>query len=195
MPDEERLELADGGVLLFYPHFLPTAEADALFAVLRERTAWAQEIGAFGRPFPRLTAYHADDGVSYRYSGVEHAAVPWPDYLVPVRRRVEAAAGTTFNSLLLNYYRDGRDSIGYHADDEAELGVDPVIPSLSLGATRRFLLRHNRTKERLEFDLSHGSLLVMAGTVQHHYRHAVPKTTRPVGERINLTFRTILSPM
>lgn len=194
MPDEERHELADGGVLHYYPQFLTSDEADELFAVLRDRTAWAQETGSFGRPFPRLTAYYADEGVVYRYSGVAHAAVRWPDYLLPVRQCVEATVGAGFNSLLLNYYRDGRDSIGYHADDEPELGVNPVVPSLSLGATRRFLLRHTRTGERLVFDLPHGSLLVMAGSVQHHYRHAVPKTTRPVGSRINLTFRTILSP-
>lgn len=194
MPDPERRELADGGLLLYWPHFLDPAEADELFAALRDRTAWTQEVAAFGRPFPRLTAYYADAGVHYRYSGVEHPAAAWPDWLLPIRRRVEQAAGAACNSVLLNYYRDGRDSIGYHADDEPELGVDPVVPSLSLGATRRFLLRHHRTGERRTFDLTHGSLLVMAGTLQHHYRHAVPKTNRPVGPRVNLTFRHLQSP-
>ena len=105
------------------------------------------------------------------------------------RRRPDAP----FNSLLLNYYRDGNDSIGYHTDAEPELGVDPIVPSLSLGAARQFVLRHVRTRERLTYDLTHGSLLVMAGTTQHHWRHAVPKTKTPVGKRINLTFRNILS--
>jgi alkylated DNA repair dioxygenase AlkB len=194
MADVERQEIAGGGVLLYHPHFLPRDEADALFAVLQTRTPWKQETGSFGRPFPRLTAYHADPGVSYRYSGVEHQATPWPDYLGEVRRRVEEAAGAGFNSLLLNYYRDGGDSIGYHADDEPELGTNPVVPSLSLGAARTFHLRHNDSRLRLSFELGHGSLLVMAGTTQHHWRHAVPKTSRPVGARINLTFRNILSP-
>jgi alkylated DNA repair dioxygenase AlkB len=189
----ERHEIADGGLLVYDPAFLPRDQADELFAALRDRTPWKQEAGSFGRPFPRLTAYHADAGVTYRYSGVEHQAAPWPDYLVEIRRRVEEVAEAPFNSLLLNYYRDGQDSIGWHADDEPELGTNPVVPSVSLGATRRFILRHNRTKERLPFELSHGSLLIMAGTTQHHWRHAVPKTDRPVGERINLTFRHILS--
>ncbi|MFO0930520.1 MAG: alpha-ketoglutarate-dependent dioxygenase AlkB [Gemmataceae bacterium] len=166
-------------MLLYYPQFLASDEADELFAVLRDRTAWAGD--RVVRPaVPAADGVYADDGVVYRYSGVAHAAVSWPDYLRPVRQRRGDGRGGV-NSLLLNYYRDGRDSIGYHADDEPELGVNPVVPSLSLGATRRFLLRHTRTGERLAFDLPHGSLLIMAGTVQHHYRHAVPKTTRPVG--------------
>jgi alkylated DNA repair dioxygenase AlkB len=186
----ERHDIADGGVLLYHAHFLTGDQADALFAVLKLETPWKQEIASFGRPFPRLTAYHADPGVSYRYSGVEHQASPWPDYLVPIRRQVEEAAAASFNSLLLNFYRDGNDSIGYHSDAEPELGPNPIVPSLSLGATRRFVLRHVRTKERLTFDLGHGSLLIMAGTTQHHWRHALPKTTA-AGERINLTFRNI----
>src|SRR5262249_33301040 len=120
-----------------------------------------------------------------------HPALPWPEYLVDIRRRIEEAAGAPFNSLLLNYYRHGSDSIGYHSDDEKELGHNPIVPSLSLGATRQFILRHTRTKERLTFDLTHGSLLIMAGTTQHHWKHTVPKTKRPVGKRINLTFRNI----
>jgi alkylated DNA repair dioxygenase AlkB len=186
-----RHELADGGVLLYHAHFLSPDEADALFADLKDKSPWKQEISSFGRPFPRLTAYHADPGVTYRYSGVEHQASPWPDYLVPVRRRVEEAAQAPFNSLLLNYYRDGSDSIGYHSDDEPELGLNPIVPSISLGGTRRFVLRHVRTREKLTFELTHGSLLLMAGTTQHHWQHAVPKTSAAVGERINLTFRNI----
>src|SRR5688572_20910673 len=103
----ERYDLADGGILLYDPSFLSTEEADELFETLRRLTPWAQEKGTFGHPLPRLTAYHADAGVTYRYSGVEHQATPWPDYLVDVRRRIEEAAGATFNSLLVNYYRDG----------------------------------------------------------------------------------------
>lgn len=190
MPAFDRFDIADGGVLLFAPEFLPAADADALLADLKAHVPWACEAGRFG-PLPRLTAYYADAGVHYCYSGVEHAALPWPDFLLPINRRVAEAAGSSFNSLLLNYYRDGKDSMGYHADAEAVLGTNPVVPSLSLGATRTFHLRHDATRERLTFALSHGSLLVMTGTTQHHWKHTIPKTKKPVGERINLTYRNI----
>jgi alkylated DNA repair dioxygenase AlkB len=193
MSTARTIPLADGGTLLYDPHFLSPEEADELFATLKARTAWRQERSAFGHPFPRLTAYHADPGVTYAYSGVEHESVPWPDYLAEVRRRIEEVAGAAFNSLLLNYYRGGQDSVGWHADDEPELGPDPVVPSVSLGGVRRFVLRHNRTREKREFDLGHGSLLLMGGTCQRFWKHAVPKTSAPVAERINLTFRNILA--
>jgi alkylated DNA repair dioxygenase AlkB len=189
----KRQEIADGGVLVYHPHFLNEQEADVLFAELKALTPWKQETGTFGRPFPRLTAYHADPGVSYTYSGVTHPSSPWPDYLVEIRQRIEEAAGAPFNSLLLNYYRSGNDSIGFHTDAEPELGLNPIVPSVSLGATRQFIMRHMKSKERLTFDLLHGSLLIMAGTTQHHWQHGVPKTKASVGERINLTFRNILS--
>jgi alkylated DNA repair dioxygenase AlkB len=191
MSDVQRHEIADGGLLLYHPHFLTIEQADELFASLKLDVPWKQEVASFGRAFPRLTSYYADPGVVYRYSGVEHPALPWPECLGELRRRVEGAAGAPFNSLLLNYYRDGNDSIGYHSDAEPELGLNPVVPSVSLGATRRFLLKHRRTKELRTFDLTHGSLLIMAGTTQHHWLHSVPKTKMPVGERINLTFRNI----
>jgi alkylated DNA repair dioxygenase AlkB len=142
--------------------------------------------------FPRLTAWYANPGLTYSYSGVTHQAVPWTPELLDVKRRAELAAGTTWNSLLLNFYRNGRDSIGFHADDEPELGTNPVIGSISLGAERRFVLKHPASGEKLELELPHGSLLVMGGTSQHHWRHGVPKTRKPVGPRINLTFRRIL---
>jgi alkylated DNA repair dioxygenase AlkB len=187
----QRRDIADGGILVYHPHFLSEREADDLFATLKARTPWKQEVASFGRPFPRLTAYHADPGVDYTYSGVTHPSSPWPDYLLALRLRIEEASQAPFNSLLLNYYRSGNDSIGYHTDAGEEVGPNPLVPSLSLGATRRFFLRHVRTGERLTYDLTHGSLLIMAGTTQHHWRHAVPKTKTPVGERINLTFRNI----
>ena len=130
--------------------------------------------------------------MEYRYSGVTHRGDGWPDELLAVRQKVEHAAGAEFNSLLLNFYRDGRDSIGFHADDEKELGKNPVVASISLGAVRKFVLKHVRSKETLTFHLAHGSLLVMAGTCQHHWHHGVPKTTQEVGERINLTFRNLV---
>lgn len=191
MSDVQRHEIADGGLLLYHPHFLDALQADELFETLKLDTPWKQEIASFGRPFPRLTGYYADPGVVYRYSGVEHPALAWPDYLTQLRRRIEEASEAPFNSLLLNYYRDGNDSVGYHTDADENVGINPIVPSLSLGATRRFLLKHVATKELLTFDLTHGSLLIMAGTTQHHWLHSVPKTKAAVGARINLTFRNI----
>ena len=187
-----RREVADGGVLLYFPHFFAQDEADALFASLQTDIAWKQEQGRFGRLFPRLTALYADEGIVYKYSGVTYASLVWTAELAAVRRRVEEAAGAAFNSVLLNRYRGGQDSIGWHADDEPELGVSPVVPSISLGAERRFLLRHKKSGQKIEYALRHGSLLVMAGTLQHHWHHSIPKSAAPVGERINLTFRNIL---
>jgi alkylated DNA repair dioxygenase AlkB len=188
----ERIEMADGGVVTFDPDFLSCADADRLFEILKADVPWRQEKTRFGHAFPRLTAWYADAGLTYSYSGVTHHALAWTAPLDEVRRKVEAAAGAPFNSLLLNYYRGGGDSIGYHADDEPELGRNPVVPSVSLGATRTFVLRHNATGERRTFELTHGSLLLMAGTLQHHYKHAVPRSRSAVGPRINLTFRHIV---
>lgn len=181
--------LRDGGMIHYAEAFYAPTQADALFARLKSEVAWKQETGPFKHPLPRLTAWYADTGVSYYYSGITNQPQPWLPLLLDVKQRVETAAGHTFNSLLLNYYRSGQDSIGYHADDEPELGTNPVIGSLSFGGTRQFVLKHNDTKEKLTYELAHGSLLIMAGTCQHFWKHALPKTTRDVGERINLTFR------
>jgi alkylated DNA repair dioxygenase AlkB len=185
------LTLRDGGTLAYDASFLKGGGADLLFAELRSATPWKQESGR-GRPFPRLTAWYADTGLTYSYTGVTHRALEWTPALNEVKRRVEQASGADFNSLLLNLYRDGRDSIGMHGDDEPELGTNPVIASVSLGAVRDFILKHKKAKEKHVFPLAHGSLLVMGGTCQHHWLHGVPKTAAPVGERINLTFRKIL---
>jgi alkylated DNA repair dioxygenase AlkB len=187
----ETIHIRNGGLLFYDRGFLTTSEADVCFAHLRDTVPWKQE-GRPPRMFPRLTAWYANPGVTYSYSGVTHQAVPWTPELLDIKRRAEAVAGTTWNSLLLNFYRDGQDSIGFHADDEPELGTNPVIGSISLGAVRRFVLKHPASGEKTEFDLAHGSLLVMGGTSQHHWRHGVPKTRKPVGPRINLTFRRIL---
>src|SRR5262249_9159354 len=130
-------------------------------------------------------------GVSYSYSGVTHHGSGWTPELLDVRRRVEEAAGTEFNSLLLNLYRGGGDSMGFHTDAEPELGPNPVGASVSLRTVRKFVLRHRSTGETHSFLLAHGSLLVMGGTCQHFWLHGVPKTDQEVGERINLTFRKI----
>ncbi len=186
------IDIRDGGTLAYLEAFYAQAEADALFAQLRAETPWQQEQSRMG-PFPRLTAWYADAGLTYSYSGVTHQALPWTKTLAEVRRRVEEAAATPFNSVLLNFYRDGQDSIGYHTDAEPELGVNPPIASISLGSVRQFVLKHIKSGEKLKYDLAHGSLLLMGGTCQHHWVHGVPKTKAAVGPRINLTFRNILS--
>lgn len=189
------LPMADAE-LAFDPHWLGADEADALFAALRAQVAWeVHRIRLFGREVdsPRLSCWIGDPEASYRYSGVRFEPRPWPDALLPVRVRLEQALGHGFNSVLANLYRDGRDAMGWHSDAEPELGTHPVIASISLGAARRFAFRHRQQAERkLSFELPHGSLLVMAGDTQRFYRHCLPRTAKPVGERINLTFRRIL---
>jgi len=179
----------------YLPDAFPPAVADRLFEALRADTGWRQEeIVMFGqrRLVPRLVAWHGDPGARYTYSGVVHEPLPWSAALLEVRGHVESLSGHRFNSVLLNLYRGGSDGMGWHSDDEPELGRDPVIASVSLGVTRRFRLRHRERRDTVPIDLGHGSLLLMQGPTQHHWVHAVPKTSRPVGERINLTFRRIL---
>jgi len=186
----QHIDLRDAGTIDYDAAFYGNAEADRLFDVLRDDTPWKQERSRFG-PFPRLTAWYADAGLTYAYSGVTHQAIEWTATLAEVRRRVVEVSRVPFNSLLLNLYRDGQDSIGFHADAEPELGTNPVIASISLGSVRQFVLKHVSTKEKRTFDLAHGSLLIMGGACQHHWLHGVPKTKANVGPRINLTFRNI----
>ena len=168
----------------------------ALFQELRMRVPWEMHrICLFGREVdsPRLSCWIGDPGAAYTYSGTRFVPRPWPEVLLPVRQRLSRELGIAFNSVLANLYCDGRDAMGWHSDSEAELGPQPVIASVSLGATRRFVLRQRRDPSvKLALDLVPGSLLVMAGDTQRHYRHALPRTARPVGERINLTFRRIV---
>lgn len=175
---------------------MPAADAEALFAELLGVVPWeVHRIRLFGREIdsPRLSCWIGDPGAAYTYSGTRFTPHAWPDALRPVRARLFDELGVDFNSVLANRYRGGRDGMGWHRDSEAELGRDPVIASLSLGATRRFAFRHRHdASTRLAFDLPPGALLVMAGKTQRHYLHALPKTTRAVGERINLTFRRIV---
>jgi alkylated DNA repair dioxygenase AlkB len=187
----QHFDTENGSTLDYDATFYSTGEADVLFEHLRADTPWQQEKSRFG-PFPRLTAWYADEGLTYSYSGVTHHAIPWTAALADVRRRVEQASNLPFNSLLLNYYRDGNDSIGFHTDAEPELGVNPAIASISLGAVRQFVMKHMKTREKKTLDLAHGSLLVMGGTCQHHWVHGVLKTKEKVGPRINLTFRNIV---
>lgn len=191
------LDIVDGAAR-YWPAAFPPAEADALFVRLREDIAWRQEeVVIFGerKRVPRLVAWHGDPGAAYTYSGVLHEPQPWTEALGSIRARAEALSGSVFNAVLLNLYRSGADGMGWHSDDEPELGRNPVVASVSLGAPRRFRMRHRRRRAlTLDLELAHGSLLLMEGATQHHWVHAVPKTARPVGERINLTFRRIVAP-
>ena len=161
--DGETVALRDGGWIRYWKNFLAAPEAERLFETLRRDVPWQQFRNGLWI-FPRLTAFVADAGVVYRYSGVKHAGAGWTSTLLDVRRRVEQVSGTTFNGVLLNLYRDGSDSMGRHADAEAVLGPNPLVASVSLGAARTFLLRHTATKEKRALELTHGSLLLMGGT-------------------------------
>ncbi len=181
--------------IVFYPAFLELSEGDRLLAELMQTIAWRHEaITLYGRSQlqPRLTAWYGDAGKFYRYSGLTMHPTPWTPLLLDLKEKVEAVSGVRFNSVLLNLYRDGNDSMGWHSDDEPELGRNPVIGSLSLGGTRRFLLRHQREPaQKQELALTSGSFLLMRGTTQHNWQHQVPKTKRRVAPRVNLTFRVI----
>lgn len=173
---------------------LSSADAERLFRRLHQDVTWRQdEATIMGRrlPIPRLQAWYGDG--SYVYSGIRLVARPWTEPLLELKVLAERLAGQTFNSVLANLYRHGGDSVAWHADAEAALGRNPVIASFSLGARRRFDLRHRRTGERLSINLPAGSCLIMAGATQHCWQHRIAKTSRPVGPRINLTFRLIRS--
>ncbi len=184
-----------GADVQWFPGWLAAPEAEALRLDLLAQVAWeVHRIRLFGREVdsPRLSSWIGDPAARYRYSGAEFQPHPWPASLAPLRERLEIAFAAGFNSVLVNRYRDGQDAMGWHSDDEPELGVRPVIASLSLGAPRRFVFRHRQDKAlKREVVLGHGDLLLMAGQTQRHYHHALPRTARPVGERINLTFRRI----
>jgi len=178
----------------YHPRFLGSPQADEYLQTLWRQLDWSQrEITLFGRKMmqPRLIAWYGDPSAEYSYSGLSLTPAPWHPTLLEIKQRVEKRVGSGFNSVLANAYRDGRDSMGWHRDDEKELGPRPCIASVSLGAERRFLLREARGPSR-GIDLGHGSLLVMKGESQARFKHSLPKTAHPVGLRINLTYRRIL---
>lgn len=184
--------------LLFDADFLSEPAAEALLTQLTASVPWRHEpIHLFGKEVlqPRLTAWYGDAGATYRYSGLTLEPLPWLPALHALRQQVEAATSSRFNSVLLNLYRTGQDSMGYHADDEPELGPEPVIASVTLGATRTFRLRPRPVLQPVpaafSLALTAGSLLLMRGPTQRNWLHALPKTARPVGPRLNLTFRLV----
>ena len=184
----------ENGTFLFYPHFFSKPESDQYFRELRQGINWKQEtMNMYGKRinFPRLTAWYGDNDKPYSFSGITLSPEAWTDSLMEIKNKIEPKSDVIFNSVLLNLYRSGNDSISWHTDAEPELGRDPVIASVNFGETRNFQLRHIETKEKIEIELVHGSLLIMQGELQHFWQHQVPKTSRKVNERINLTFRVI----
>ena len=184
----------DGEVIL-YPNFFSNQESNQLFSDLHSNVNWKQEIiQFFGKqmPIPRLTAWYGDQGKSYTYSGIEQHPEHWNPTLKLIKSKIEQIAQVSFNSVLLNLYRDGKDSVSWHSDDEPELGENPIIASVSFGATRRFYLRHKHSKNhKIDIDLASGSFLLMQGETQHFWQHQIAKTAKEIQPRINLTFRII----
>lgn len=191
----QQLNLLDADIC-YYPNFIPPKEATQMFETLCDETPWQQDdIKVFGKVYaqPRLTALYGINQKTYSYSNIEmtpHALTP---ILADLKQKVDQTCEANFTTMLLNYYRDGKDSNGWHADNEKELGINPIIASLSFGQERFFHLKH-RTDKSLKHKilLQHGSLLVMKGETQHKWLHQIPKTARKINGRINITFRIIL---
>lgn len=179
------------GVLQFFESYI-----DMPMEKITEGIIWRNDpITLFGKtyPQPRLTAWHADPGVAYSYSGIKMNPAPWTPVLLELKHQLESDLNSRFNSVLVNYYRDGNDHMSYHSDDEKELGVNPLIASLSFGDTRSFLLKHkfNKAQKTIAIEVSDGSLIVMKEELQHFWQHKISKTKKPVGPRLNLTFRYV----
>ena len=181
--------------LIYYPNFFSKSNADQLLEQLKTDIPWQQDnITIFGKthPQPRLTSLFGNDAKPYSYSNITMQPNEWNSLLLQIKNKVEEVCEEKFTTVLLNYYRDGKDSMGWHSDNEKELGINPIIASVTFGAERMFHLKHNIVAEqKLKINLQHGSLLIMKGETQHFWKHQIPKTSRPIGERINLTFRIL----
>lgn len=193
MKQPELVKIQDGEYL-FLPNFFNKQESNYFFDALLKKIEWKQEeMKMYGKvlKFPRLTAWYGDNNKPYSFSGINLNPTTWTDDLLKIKKIIEPKCNGIFNSVLLNLYRNGNDSISWHTDAEKELGKNPLIASVNFGATRKFQLRNRETKEKMEIELTHGSLLIMKGSLQHFWQHQVPKTKKTVGKRINLTFRII----
>jgi alkylated DNA repair dioxygenase AlkB len=180
--------------IVWLPDWLDAPTASDTLATLLDEITWQQDsmnTPAGKIPFPRLTAWQGDPDAVYVYSGIRNIPKPWTPTVLLLKTKAEAAAQTAFNSVLVNRYRTGIDSMGWHADKERELGPQPVIASVSLGTTRTFEFRHTKTRQTHAIQLTHGSLLIMQGRTQLDWAHRVPKEPEARGERINLTFRYV----
>jgi alkylated DNA repair dioxygenase AlkB len=188
------LNLPDAEII-YYPEFFDKEQADKIYSELLQEIAWQQDlITVFGKthPQPRLTALYGNEGKPYSYSNITMQPHPWNTLLQKIKYHIETTTECQFTTVLLNQYRDGKDSNGWHADNEKGLGTNPIIASLSFGAERVFQLKHNTiANAKKSIVLEHGSLLLMKGSTQHFWKHQIPKTAKPIGNRINLTFRSI----
>jgi len=191
----ELLPMPDAKVMMYY-NFFCKYESKKIFSKLYRTVDWKQETTSlYGRQIvlPRLTAWYGDEGRAYTYSKIKMEPQPWIPILKSIKLQIEEISNEVFNSVLLNLYRDGKDSISWHSDDEPELGKNPVIASVSFGDNRRFMFRHKYKKElKFNIELNRGSLLLMKGETQHFWQHQIPKTNKVSQPRINLTFRKII---
>ncbi len=192
--EEIKLELPDSEIS-YFPGFLNSVEANSFFEFFKKSIPWQQDdIKVFGKVYaqPRLTALYGNNGKPYSYSNITMQPHEFSKELLEVKQKIETKTDVVFTTCLLNLYRDGKDSNGWHADNEKELAINPVIASLTLGQERFFHLKHRTQKElKHKLLLEHGSLLLMKGATQHHWLHQIPKTAKPIDSRINLTFRVI----
>jgi len=192
--NEQHVDLPDANIV-YFPKFLSTEETAYYFSTLKKETPWQHDdIKVFGKIYkqPRLTALYGDEGKHYSYSNITMHPTAFTTALLKIKNKIESVSAAYFNVVLLNLYRDGSDSNGWHSDDEKELGKNPIIASLSLGAKRVFQLRNKENKKvRHNLELTNGSLLLMRGSTQHFWQHQIPKTKKVIDPRINLTFRYI----
>lgn len=183
-------------LLVYFPGFLGKVEATGLMEKLINEVSWRQQrIQMYGKQMmtPRLTAWYGDASKSYQFSGTRFFPLPWLPELADLKNKIEEKTKLSFNSVLLNYYRDGNDSVAWHSDNERELGINPHIASLSIGAARKFEFRHkDEHSKKYGLTLDNGSLLIMKGDLQHHWEHRIPKVGQQIGSRVNLTFRYII---
>lgn len=195
-PTEKIVLPLPDAVFEFYPNFFNKEEADLLLDKLMNETPWQQDdITIFGKKIaqPRLTCLFGNEGKPYSYSGITMQPNPWNSTLIFIKDKIEQTAEKNFTTVLANLYRNEKDSNGWHADNEKELGRNPIIASVSFGEERRFQLKHNTNPEaKMTLNLNHGSLLLMKEGSQIHYKHQIPKETKSKNNRINLTFRSIL---
>jgi alkylated DNA repair dioxygenase AlkB len=179
----------------YYPDFFDLGKANELFEKLKIEVPWQQDaITVYGKvhPQPRLTALYGNQGKPYGYTNIIMQPHAWTPLIMFIKNEVETICNQNFTTVLLNRYRDGKDSNGWHADNEKELGRNPIIASVSFGAERQFQLKHNTIEtQKLAITLEHGSLLVMQGSTQHNWKHQIPKTKKTISDRINLTFRIL----
>ena len=187
--------LPHDGEAIYYPSDLLPLSNPSWLDILTDSIAWSSDtVKMFGKTLTlnRKSAWYGDSGAAYSYSGIRREPLQWTEELLMIKKSCEEVSNATFNSVLCNYYHDGKDGMGWHCDDERELGKEPIIVSVSFGAERIFAFKHRNSKERINIRLEHGSMLIMRGQTQHSWQHALPKSTIVHEPRINLTFRNIL---